>query len=228
MSLEAKKLLAAALRSDDWPHSLEPLLGDVSRGTVGQAVGALCDPDPRVRWRAVEAVGALVCKLGKRDPEAAKDALRRLMWSINEESGSIGWGAPEAMAEVMARDRSLAQDFLPLYLSNVTGGSLGRMLPRIREGFLWGILRLWDAHAEELRRHRLGAEILPMLSSESGATRALAAALLGRLGVEESASRLAELARDRTEFDVLEQGEVVSKSVAEAAREALSLLKGRS
>lgn len=224
MSRGAKESVEAALGSDRWPESLEPLRARVSRALVGRAVGALARQEPRARWRAVQAVGLLVSELGKLDHEAARDAVRRLMWSLNEESGSIGWGAPEAVAEVMARAPRLAQEFLQIYLSNITEERLGSMPPAIREGFLWGAMRLWGVYPEELLKRGLGEQILPSLSSPSGATRGLAAALLGMLGEHESASKLMALTRDETMFEVLEGAEVVSRSVAEVAREALSRL----
>ncbi len=226
MSKGAKESLEAALGSDRWPESLEPLRARVSRALVGRAVGALCRQEPTARWRAVEAVGVLVSELARLDYEAARDAIRRLMWSLNEESGSIGWGAPEAVAEVMARDPRLAEEFLRIYLSNLGGGRLESMPPALREGFLWGAMRLWDVYPGEILRQGLGNQILPSLSSPSGATRGLAAALLGVLGARESASRLMELTQDGTRFEVLQGGEVVYRSVAEVAREALSRLAG--
>lgn len=224
MSKGAKELVEEALRSDRWPESLESLRARVSRALVGRAVGALCHQETIVRWRAVEAVGALVSELGKLDYEAARDVLRRLMWSLNEESGSIGWGAPEAVAEAMARDPRLAKEFLQIYLSNLKGGGLESMPPALREGFLWGVMRLWDVYPERILGHGLESHIVPSLSSESGATRGLAAALLGVLGAHDSASRIMGLTQDATRFEVLEGGEVVSRSVAEVACEALSRL----
>ena len=43
--------------------------------------------------------------------------MRRLMWSLNDESGSIGWGAPEAMAEIMARNKKLADEYYKILIS---------------------------------------------------------------------------------------------------------------
>ncbi len=226
MSRGAKESVEAALRSDRWPESLESLRARVSRALVSRAVGALCHQETAVRWRAVEAVGVLVSELAKMDYEAARDVIRRLMWSLNEESGSIGWGAPEAVAEVMARDPRLAGEFLQIYLSNLKRGALESMPSPLREGFLWGVKRLWDVYPEEILGQGLVSHIVPSLSSQSGATRGLAAALLGVLGAHESVSRIMGLTQDATSFELLQGGEVVSRSVSEVAREALWRLAG--
>lgn len=44
---------------------------------------------------------------------------RRLMWHMNEESGNIGWGIPEAFAEILAQHRRLGDEFYPILNSYV-------------------------------------------------------------------------------------------------------------
>ena len=62
-------------------------------------------------------MGAVVEKLAWEDMEGARVIMRRLMWSLNEESGGIGWGAPEAMAEIMARHLELAREYSHMLIS---------------------------------------------------------------------------------------------------------------
>jgi len=44
----------------------------------------------------------VISNLTEKEMESARVIMRRLMWSLNDESGDIGWGAPEAMAEIIA------------------------------------------------------------------------------------------------------------------------------
>jgi len=53
-------------------------------------------------------MGRVVSSLAEKDMESARVVMRRLMWNLNEESGGIGWGCPEAMGETMARSAPLA------------------------------------------------------------------------------------------------------------------------
>jgi len=39
------------------------------------------------------------------------------MWSLNDESGGIGWGAPEAMAEIMSLHEQLAIEYSSILIS---------------------------------------------------------------------------------------------------------------
>ena len=51
--------------------------------------------------------------------EDAKNVIRRFMWHMNEESGNIGWGIPEAFGEALAQSRPLADDFYRVLFSYV-------------------------------------------------------------------------------------------------------------
>ena len=44
---------------------------------------------------------------------------RRLIWSLNDESGGIGWGAPEAMGEILARSEKLSCEFYCILLAYI-------------------------------------------------------------------------------------------------------------
>ena len=56
-------------------------------------------------------MGASLARLADADMEAARIVMRRLLWSLNDESGGIGWGAPESMAEAMCRHQGLALEY---------------------------------------------------------------------------------------------------------------------
>ena len=61
--------------------------------------------------RAAFAMGGVMADLYKVSPEDAKNIVRRFMWHMNEESGNIGWGIPEAFAETLAQVPPLADTF---------------------------------------------------------------------------------------------------------------------
>ena len=46
-----------------------------------------------IKWHAVSALGAIVAALAEKEMESARIIMRRLMWSLNDESGSIGSGS---------------------------------------------------------------------------------------------------------------------------------------
>lgn len=46
--------------------------------------------------------------------EKACTVMRRLMWTLNDEFGGIGWGVPEAMGEIMVCHKGLAHIYIIL------------------------------------------------------------------------------------------------------------------
>jgi hypothetical protein len=60
-----------------------------------------------------------VAAIAREAPEEARVIMRRFMWHMNEESGNLGWGVPESMAETLARSASLAKEFSRVLLSYI-------------------------------------------------------------------------------------------------------------
>lgn len=214
-----RKRLIEALSSTDWTGALENLGEEVSRGMVSKAVAALCSQEPKLRWRAVEAVGFLVSKMAKKDREAAKDVVRRLLWSLNEESGSVGWGAPEALAEIFARDSGLAREFLPIFTSFLESPHLIRMPPTIAQGFLWGVFRLGELYRHSLGKPEVVRSIETFLGCPDLSSRGMAVLALKRLQALESLPEPESLSHDRQVFTFMDNGQIHQKSLSEVLRQ---------
>ncbi len=119
-------------------------------------LSAVYSIDAPVRSKAVQIFGILMSRLADQSMESARQVMRRLIWSLNDESGGIGWGAPEAMAEAMALHEGLAQEYAHMLLSYVwEEGNYLEYLP-LRQGALKGIARL--ACARPALMKSLGAE----------------------------------------------------------------------
>ena len=101
-----------------------------------------------VRWRAITAMGEVVARMADTSMEQARVMMRRLMWNLNDESGGIGWGSPEAMGEIAARHEELAEEFADIVVSyiNPDGNFLEHEI--MQRGSLWGVGRM--AHARPI------------------------------------------------------------------------------
>jgi len=64
------------------------------------------------------------------------------MWMLNDESGSSGWGAPEAMAEMMACHEGLASEYLPIFISYMDPEKNYLENPALQQDLLRGLARL--------------------------------------------------------------------------------------
>ena len=62
-------------------------------------------------------MGQVVSNLADTDMESARVIMRRLIWNLNDESGGIGWGSPEAMGDIMACHERLAGEYHRLLVS---------------------------------------------------------------------------------------------------------------
>lgn len=216
---QLKKSVLGLLTTDPFEASLEQLLQMPLKRVISPILGFLCADDEMVRWRAVTAAGAVVARLASEDREAAREIVRRLMWTLNEESGGIGWGAPEAMAEIIARDAGLAREYAGMLVSylNPRGNFLEHEL--LQRGVLWGVVRL--ARVAPNHVEAAAPYLRDFLSSRDAGVRGLAAAAAGALCVCDLGDALASLLDDEARFREYDGTRVVSRTVKEAAEEAL-------
>ncbi len=75
--------------------------------TLKMLVSLSYDADAWIRYRAVEAIGRVCGVIAEADRERVRSFVRRLLWSMNDESGGVGWTAPETIGEILANVPSL-------------------------------------------------------------------------------------------------------------------------
>jgi hypothetical protein len=222
---ELKRIVAHLLIAETFPSSLAAISQLPARQVVNPLFAFFCDADALRRWRAVTAMGRVVSSLAEKDMESARVVMRRFMWNLNEESGGIGWGCPEAMGEAMACSAPLAREYRCILISylNPEGNFIDN--PALQEGVLWGIGRL--AHANPPAALEAGRFLAGFLPAEIPALRGLAAWAAGPLGCAGLIPALEKLAGDEACFEMYDQEQLIRRSVAVVARQALALTKTR-
>lgn len=70
--------------------------------------------DTLAGWRAILAVGMAARALVHKDREFLRETCRKLLWSLSDESGGIGWSAPELLGEIVSADPHGFRDMIPL------------------------------------------------------------------------------------------------------------------
>jgi hypothetical protein len=219
---EIKQRLSALLEAEDFRCALRDIRAMPPRRVIRSLFSSLCEQDEKRKWRAVSAIGQLVADLAGQDMEEARELMRRLMWSLNDESGSSGWGAPETMAEIMAAHEGLAKEYAHMLVSYMREDGNYLENPGLQRGLLWGIGRLAEARPDLLRRHGVDVHLLPFLESNDRVVRGLAAWCAGILGVQEARSRLATLTGEDTEITLYVDDRLVRRPAGHLAREALA------
>jgi len=215
-----KKKFLALLRSEEFEKSLEEICLIPVRRVVNPLFSFFYHTDELVKWRAVTAMGVVVARLAHEDFESARIVMRRLMWNLNDESGGIGWGSPEAMGEIMARHDRLAKEYACILVSyiNEAGNFLEHEM--LQRGVLWGLGRLAHARSELVRD---AAVHLPLfMRSKDAVHRGLAAWVAGAIPSEMTESLLKHLVTDETRITIFINMNLEERTVGQLAVEALS------
>ncbi|MDQ7839276.1 MAG: HEAT repeat domain-containing protein [Thermodesulfobacteriota bacterium] len=219
---DLKRRLMELLASTDLNPALDELCRLPARQVINPLFSFLSATDPVVRWRAVTAMGVVVARLAAKDMEGARVIMRRLMWSLNDESGGIGWGAPEAMAEIMARHDGLAREYAHILVSYVRldGNFLEHEL--LQRGAVWALGRLAQARPDLIQN--CIPHLLPYLESKDDTVRGLAVWTMGLLRAETARSLLESLLADNAEIALYLDNELTVRRVSDLAGQALSAL----
>lgn len=189
-----KHAVRALLAQDDFEDALDRLTDLPLQRIVNPLFGFLLDREELIRWRAVSAMGQVVSAMADVDMESARVIMRRLMWQLNDESGGIGWGVPEAMGEIMAKHEKPAMEYANILMSYACVRQNFLEHEVLQRGLLWGIGRLAEVRPERLVG--VNADIMPFLDSADAVHRGYAAWALGNLRSPEAAESLDRLADD--------------------------------
>ena len=117
-------------------HQLPPLK------VVNVLLSLLVTTDEDLKNRVVKALGEVVSRLAEKDIEVARIIIRRLILSVTEESGGIGWNTPEAMGEIMARSEKLAIEYHKILISYTEGGGNELDFEGLQKSVIAGLQRL--------------------------------------------------------------------------------------
>jgi rubrerythrin len=186
------------LRAPDFDESMKELMGLPRRPVMSALSINFLNEDERIRWRAITAFGVAAADLADKDMEAGRVILQRLMWNLNEESGNYAPGAAEAMAEIMAANRGLADEFAHVLVSFITPGGLYLDDEQLLKGAIWGIGRLAQKRPELLKDAL--APLATFLGSRDPQLRGLAAWATIRIGGKDAAAAWEELRKDHAEI----------------------------
>jgi hypothetical protein len=180
-------------------------------GVAGILMQFLYDPGALLYWRALEGLG----QVARSHPEQVHRLINRLLYLLNEDSGSTGWGAAAALGEIGRHQVSLVKEIIPMFV-----GFLEE--PFSREPMLWGVGRLAEVHPQLLEE--VLPAIVPFLTIVDPQLQALAAWSLGKARYRPAAGALRALLGDEHPIQLYDRGNLFQTTVGEIAREALAAL----
>jgi hypothetical protein len=220
-----KKMIQQLLLAEDFKEGIDAICQLPPRQAVNPLFSFLCSPDERLKWRAVTAMGRVVSDLAAIDFESARVIMRRFIWQLNDESGGIGWGCPESMAEAMAQNERLAEEYGSLLISYIqpAGNFLEHEI--LQRGVIWAIGRLAHSRPEYVRW--AAAFLRPYMASADPILRGLAVWAAAPIAGRELIPGLKQLIHDRGELSLYCDGDTARYSVGRLAATALTAAEQR-
>lgn len=190
-----------------------------SPGILRYLFRLLYHPYGLTRWRAIEGLGCITEAMQQQNPEAVREVIRRLLWSMNDESGTTGWSAPEAIGEIIRRNPEEYKEFISI----VVNASEEEIFHR---GIAWTLGRIGSLRAD------LVQEFIPLLkdflSHSRPEVRGYAARSLGQIGItaKEVLPALQGLLKDGQEIEVYQESEIANVKLGALAQVAIQRISG--
>ena len=143
-----KKQILEFLRQDNFEDNLHEIYKFPPMKVVNVLLSILVTTDKDLKNRVVKTFGEVVSNLAENDMESARIVMRRLMLSVTEESGGIGWNTPEAMGEIMARSEKLAIEYHKILISYTMGRGNELDFEGLQKSVIEGLKRLAGVRPE--------------------------------------------------------------------------------
>ena len=147
---KTKKKVSQLLAGPSQEEALSRLALIPDEQLVGHLFAHLYHCSEVIKFRAALAMGDMTERMARHAFEKARIVLRRIMWNLNDESGGIGWGSPEAMGEVLARSPELAEEFKSILFSYLDPGGNFIEHEILQRGVIWGIGTFLQAAPQDL------------------------------------------------------------------------------
>jgi len=202
---DRKEVLTKLLQVGDFEQASALLRED--KNLLNFAYRLLYNEDPFLRYKA-----GFIMALGlKDDPGMARRIMERLMWAMNDESGTYCPGALVASAQILATVPEAGRGFAPPIASMV-------LEEDANEDTLWAVGTLATVLPDDITF--VQPRLFEFLQEESPSNiRGLALRALLRFGAKIPEDLLRSLARDEREVRFFENGRLVVTSVAGVLRE---------
>jgi HEAT repeat protein len=170
------------------------------------------DKEELLCWRAIEAMGKATGAVAEKDPAVVRNVVQRLIWSMSEESGGIGWSAPEMLGEIVVNSPHLCAD-IPSIIFSFHGEE------SFLKGVLWALWRMTGAGLDGIEGST--DVVIKALCHNDPSVRGLALYALPGAVIAEVEERLRDMTRDEGRLRIYENHKLVERKVGYIARVVL-------
>jgi len=172
------------------------------------------DKEDQITWRAIESMGHVAHDLRATQLNILRETVRRLLWSMSDESGGIGWSAPEILGEIIRSDPEEFRDIIPILWSN-------REEESFRPGVLWALARVAGVRPDMVTFS--ASDLRELASDPNPSVRGYAALLVGATMVGGKEDILRKLSGDLGALHVYSHGSLWETTVSELAQKGYNI-----
>lgn len=221
---QIKKRLKILLQNKDLNWLLSEIRTFPVKPLITPLMSGLYQTDEKIKWHTVTLMGQVMHELASDDREAARVVMRRFLWNLNEESGGIGWGMPEALGEIMAETSWLAEEYSHMLVSYMREENYLE-LPALQRGLMWGLGRLAMERPDLLLENNVDGYMELYLDSPDQEVLGLASRNFGILGIQEAAPYIRMFLKNNHPLRLYQDRRILPTTVAALAGEALNRLE---
>ncbi|MFH1687650.1 MAG: DVU0298 family protein [bacterium] len=178
------------------------------------ASGLLFHGTALICWRAVKALGIIAAEVGPPDPERIRLLIRQQLWHMNDESGNVGWFAPQAVAELCVSVPELIEEYSHRLVSFFDEEPF-------EIGAHWGVARIAEHRPDVYTPFK--SHIVRSLRSPEPAIRYYALKALSLVDDKAAREVAPDMINDETAVQIfdIERGAFSTTTVAELATQVL-------
>jgi hypothetical protein len=215
-----RQAVTQALEESDFEKVLT--LACAERRILSVLIRIAYHKDTLLGWRAITAIGKISAIYVRSNADYLRETTRKLLWSLTDESGGIGWSAPEILGEIVSADPAKMADIIPL-IAEVF--SIEEKV--FRPGVLYALKRIAETSPEAVACYRELAR--EGLADENPLTRACALLLLSQLqgtscgfSQDELRQNVNSLLNDNSEVWIYENDKFNGKLIKDIAKSLLN------
>ncbi len=220
-----RREISKSLADPSFPQTMSSLVAHSPKTVVNALLPYLCHANVVVKWNSVLGVGVFTKSLANENREEARLVMRRLIWTLNEECGGIGWGTPEGMAEIMVHDSQMADEYMNMLTSFLIGEGNFLEFEPLQAGVLWGLGRLSTFRFDLLIEKDIASRLPFYFGSPDASVRGYAAWVAGCLRASALKSEVLKLVSDNDFFQNFIQLKIVDFKISDVAKEAIRAIE---
>lgn len=210
-----KSKIVSALVARDFDTLANMALQD--RRVFTKLMALALDKEDVTCWYAIEGMGVCARAVSRKDPAIVRNLVQRIIWSAREESGGMGWSAPELLAEIACASPKQFADIPPIVVSLHSEDEEKVFL----KGVLWAIRRMAEAGIRQVP----GAEevVLKSLGDPDPVVRGLAVRAAYKAEIDGAIELIKGMTDDQESFIIYEDGRMLQKTVESEIKAAAGM-----